>query len=87
MAKRGARSHELYFEYAFDRLLATKLAQVYDILAPDRIRRTGELSGLKGQTNEDSRDLRQSLVRATEGGEDYRQPDGGVGGVCKKRRL
>ena len=87
MADRRRRSHEIYLEYTFDRLLATKLAQVYDILVPDRARRTGEPDGVKGASHEDCRDLRPSLIGSAKGGEHHRQPDGGVGGVCQRRRL
>ena len=41
MADRRGRCHVLYFEYTFDRLLATKLEQVYAILVPDHSRRVG----------------------------------------------
>ena len=61
MADRRGRCHVLYLEYTFDRLLATKLEQVYAILVPDHARRVGTPAQLRGATHEDSRDLRPSL--------------------------
>jgi site-specific DNA recombinase len=66
VADRRPRSRHVDLEYAFDRLLARKLEQVYDILVPDRARRTGELTGLSGETDEGCRDIRPGLVRPTE---------------------
>jgi len=42
MADRHRRPPGIELEYRFDRLLATKLEQVYAILVPDRVRRAGE---------------------------------------------
>ena len=52
MADRRRRPPDIELEYRFDRLLATKLEQVYAILAPARLRRAGELTGLRGETDE-----------------------------------
>lgn len=48
MAERRRTSHDIDLVYAFDRLLATKLEQVYGILVPDRARRVGGAAGLNG---------------------------------------
>lgn len=56
MADRRGRCHTLHLEYVFDRLLATKLEQVYAALVPDNARRVGGSTGLRGATNEDSCD-------------------------------
>ena len=66
MADRRPRSRHVDLEYTFDRLLARKLEQAYDILVPDRVRRTGEQTGLSGETDEGCRDLRPGVVRSTE---------------------
>lgn len=57
MADRRPRSRHVDLEYTFDRLLARKLEQAYDILVPDRVRRTGEQTGLSGETDEGCRRL------------------------------
>jgi hypothetical protein len=46
MANRSGRSHDIELEYAFDRLQATKLEQVFAILVPNRERRIDESTGL-----------------------------------------
>ena len=63
MANRHRRSQEIELEYAFDRLLATKLEQVYAILVPDRVRRVDEPTGLRGETHEDSRPSTPASLR------------------------
>ena len=69
MANRHRRSHEIELEYAFDRLQATKLEQVFAILVPNQERRIDEPTGLKGESHENSRHLRPCLFGSTEGGE------------------
>lgn len=54
MADRHRRRPDIELEYTFDRLLATKLEQVYALLVPDRARRAGESAGVKGEPYEDS---------------------------------
>ena len=88
MAESCKRSNrEVRLDYAFDRLLATKLQHVYEILVPDRIRIPGNSSALNGDANEDGGDLRQGIVGQAERREDYCEPDGGVDGVCPQGRL
>jgi hypothetical protein len=77
MANRHRRRHEIELEFAFDRLHATKLEQVFAILVPNRERRIDESTGLKGESHENSRDLRPCLFGSTEGGEDHSQSNGG----------
>ena len=72
MANRQRRSHEIALEFAFDRLHATKLEQVFAILVPSRERRIDEPTGLKGESHENSRHLRPCLFGSTEGGEDHK---------------
>ena len=50
MAERPARRsrHQVRLDYSFDRLLATKLQQVYELLVPDRVRMAGGRHGLDG---------------------------------------
>ena len=52
MVDRRRQGHDVYLDYVFDRLLAAKLEQVYEILVPDRARRTGRPSGLRGKSDE-----------------------------------
>ncbi len=87
MANRHRRSHEIELEFAFDRLHATKLEQVFAILVPNRERRIDEPTGLKGESHENSRHLCPRLVGSTEGGEDHSQSDGGADRVCPPRKL
>jgi hypothetical protein len=90
MANCRRQSHVVNLEYVFDRLLAKKLEQVYEILVPDQVRElgVGATSGLRnGETHEDSSDIRSGIFRQTTGGEDHRQSDGDLGDVCKKQRL
>jgi hypothetical protein len=78
MANRPRRSHDIELEYCFDRLQATKLEQVFAILVPNRERRLDEFTELKGESRENSRNLRPCLFGSTEGGEYYSQSDGGA---------
>ena len=87
MANRHRRSHEIQLEFAFDRLHAAKLEQVFAILVPNRERRIDESTGLKGESHENSRHLRPCLFGSTEGGEDASLPDGGAGRICPPRKL
>ena len=55
--QRRGKDREVCLDYAFDRLLAAKLQQVYEILVPDRVRAVSNSSALNGETNEDRGDL------------------------------
>jgi hypothetical protein len=87
MANRHRRSHEIELQYAFDRLHAAKLEQVFAILVPNRRRRVTEPTGLRGEIHQERRNIRPSLFGPAEGGEDHSQSDSGVGGVCPQRKL
>jgi hypothetical protein len=87
MANRHRRSHEIQLEFAFDRLHATKLEQVFAILVPNRERRIDEATGLRGGSHENSSHIRPSFFGSTEGGEDHSQSDGGAGRICPPRKL
>jgi hypothetical protein len=87
MANRHRRSHEIELEFAFDRLHATKLEQVFAILVPNRERRIDESTGLKGESHENSSHIRPRLFGSTEGGEDHSQSDGSPDRVCPPRKL
>ena len=86
VAERHQR-RQVRFEYCFDRLFGAKLEQVYDILVPDRTRRTGAPARVGGHGHEDSSDLCPGVLGPAEGGQDDRQPDGGAGGVRLQPRL
>jgi site-specific DNA recombinase len=75
---RGRKHNEVRLEYAFDRLLPTKLQQVYELLVPDRIRMVGERSGLTEGGDGHRGDLRAGVLGQAEGGEHHRQPDSGA---------
>jgi len=87
MADRRRRSHDLHLEYRFDRLLATKLEQVYDILVPERVRRAGGSLELERDAHEDIRKLRPGFIGPAEGGQDDCQPDGDISVICPTGRL
>jgi hypothetical protein len=55
-------SWQIHVSYSFDRLLESKLAQAYDILAPTREQQVGGC--LKESENEDGSHLRAGFVRA-----------------------
>ena len=81
MAERRGHDRSVQFEHAFDRLLAVKLEQVYQILVPERVRAIGADPRVRGKSDEGRRDLRQGLLRAAEGGEHDCEPDGGASRV------
>lgn len=67
MANRHRRSYDIALEFAFDRLHATKLEQVFAILVPNRERCIDESTGLKGESHENSRHLRPCLPSTSSG--------------------
>ena len=85
--QRRGKDREVCLDYAFDRLLAAKLQQVYEILVPDQVRVVNNCSALNGETNENRGDLRQGVVRQVERREHHCEPDGGISGVCSEPRL
>ena len=87
MAERRARSGPLQInvDYAFDRLLESKLAQAYDILVPLRERPVGER--VKEFDDEDGGDLRTGLVRAATRGKHHREPNGVADRVSQEPRF
>jgi len=56
MGERARYRRAVHFEYAFDRLLAVKLAQAYEILHSDRVRILGAGAQMKGVSDEGRRD-------------------------------
>ncbi len=60
--RRPRKDREVHLDYAFDRLLAAKLQQAYEILVPDRVRIIGERGGLTGDEDEKRRDLRTGVL-------------------------
>ena len=78
MAERRGHDRSVQFEHAFDRLLAVKLEQVYEILVPEQVRAIGADPRVRGKSDEGRRDLRQSILRAAEGGEHDCEPDSGA---------
>ena len=75
MAKRRGHDRSVEFEHAFDRLLTVKLERVYEILVPEQVRAVGADPHVRGKSDEGRRDLRESLLRAAEGGERDCEPD------------
>jgi site-specific DNA recombinase len=54
----------IHLEFAFDRLLAAKLEQAYDILVPGRVRVVGSAK-VTGAGDEDGSNLRSCIVGQT----------------------
>ena len=73
------------FDYPFDRLLESKLAQAYDILVPGRERLIGGARA-KESDHEDGSDLRPSVLGKATRGTDDRESDGGIDRVCQDSR-
>ena len=78
MAERRSYDRSVQFQHAFDRLVAVKLEQVYEILVPEQIRAVGAHPRVRSKSDEGRRDLRESLLRAAEGGEHDCEPDSGT---------
>ena len=49
MAERRSHDRSIQFQHAFDRLLAVKLEQVYEILVPEQVRAVGADPQREGQ--------------------------------------
>src|SRR5258708_16215905 len=86
MVEQGPIRRAIHLEFAFDRLLAAKLEQAYDILVPDRVRVVGSAK-VTGAGDEDGSNLRSCIVGQTKGGEHDRQPDGGAGRVRPRAAI
>ena len=80
MAERPQRC-SVRFEYCFDRLFEAKIEQVYDVLVPDRTRRTGGAPPIGASRYENCSNIRARFVGPAEGGQDDRQSDGSPGDV------
>ena len=63
---RKGRDRQVRLDYAFDRLLASKLQHAYEILVPDQVRIVSG-SILRGDGDEDRGDLRQSVLGQAKG--------------------
>src|ERR1700679_4340368 len=87
MAERRTRRAALQvsFDYTFDRLLESKLAQVYAILVPGRERLIGG-SPTREFEYENGSDLRSSILGAATRGKNDRESDGGTDRVCQDSR-
>src|SRR6202162_6570440 len=73
---------QVSFVYPCDRLLESKLAQVYAILVPghERLIRGGPTKEFE---YEDGRDLCSSILRTATRGKDDCEPDGSTDRVCQ----
>ena len=80
MADRRSRRHrhKVQLDYVFDRLLGSKLQQVYELLVPDRVRIVGEHTRVMEGGNADRSDLRKGVFGQAARGEHDRQSDGGA---------
>ena len=50
MAERRSHDRSIQFQHAFDRLLAVKLEQVYEILVPEQARPVGADPHVRGKS-------------------------------------
>lgn len=80
------KEREVRLDYAFDRSLAAKLQQAYEILVPDRVRFVRS-SVLNGDGDEERSDLRKGVLGQAERREHDCEPNGGIGGVRPEARL
>jgi len=75
----------IHIAYSFDRLLAAKLAQAYEILVPGRQRPVGVRG--KELNDENGRDLCSGFIGAATRGEHDRKPDGVADRVRQEPRA
>jgi hypothetical protein len=76
-------ARNLRLEYQFDRLLEEKLAQVFEVLAPEKFGSIGAIAETKEAMNDQAGShLRAGVFGSTEGRSHDREPDGGVDPVC-----
>src|ERR1700681_1496254 len=89
MADRRSRrgQYQVQLDYAFDRLLGSKLQQVYERLVPDQVRIAGESSRIMESYKADRGNLCAGVVGQAAGGEHHREPDGGAARVFAEPRL
>jgi len=80
------KDRKVRLDYAFDRLLATKLQQAYEILVPDQVRVVRD-SGLNGDGDEERGDLRKGILGQTERRKHDCEPNSRIGGVRSQERL
>src|SRR5712691_11164782 len=86
MVERRPIRRAVHLAFAFDRLLAAKLALAYDVLVPDRVRIIGA-TRMMGAGDEERGDLRPCIVGQAKGGEHNRQPDGGADRVRSRAAV
>ena len=83
---RQRRDRQVRLDYAFDRLLITKLQQAYEILVPHQTRAVRD-SVLNGGGHEERSHLRTGILGETEGRTHDCEPDSRIGGICSKERI
>ena len=92
MARRPTRRHALQLEYRFDRLLAVKLEQVYQLLVPNKRWPVGVSAPAGSQPQErmnepSRRDLCSRLLRSPEGEPYDHESDCSAEGIRSDSRL
>src|ERR1700678_4807984 len=89
MADRRSRPdrYQVQLDYAFDRLLGSKLQQVYERLVPNQVRIAGQGSKMMEGDNADRGNLCAGVVGQAAGGEDDWEPDGGADRICAEPRI
>src|ERR1700720_2906 len=89
MADRRSRPdrYQVQLDYASDRLLGSKLQQVYERLVPDQVRIAGEGSKMMESDSADRGDLCTCVFGQAAGGQHDRKPDSGADRVCAEPRL
>src|SRR5262245_39770084 len=85
MAEGGARRLQIHLDYAFDRLCAPKLAQVYELLVPAQ-QRLVSARVRKEDVYEDGGDLCSSVLGAAARGTYDCEPDRGADRVREQAR-
>lgn len=89
MPERSAKIPNVRLEFEFDRLLSSKLQQVYGLLVADCVRPVGQVSHTdhRGDGDEACSDLRESLLSQTEGGARNCESNGGAARLRPAARV
>lgn len=87
MADDPQENYAIFLEPVFNRFLEAKLERTYDVLAPSSARRINQSFGVRKEVDENSCDLRPSLLRQAKRRNDHCQPSRSPNGVCRQRGL
>ncbi len=78
------KRREIQMLYSHDRLSDEKISQIYRMLVPEKIWRSGVA---QGDAHEGSGTLCAGIFGEAKRGTDDREPDGGPQGICTGQRV